>query len=197
MSQRRIASKLRRTTSMFSCDIASDIAAVFRDRLKAAVRIVFGTPVFSSVMPMRKAFLTAAAVALLLSTPGCGDDSDPEADAVSDTYVAYIDAVKAGDGKKACALTTPAFQRRAGRSIAVGKRAFLHDASCEEVISKGTLPAIQQVEPNLEEIEVSGDRASGLDPGEGVIGPQEVHLVRLGGDWKISRTVFFRTAPSN
>ena len=141
-----------------------------------------------------------AVLALFCIAAGCGgDDSDPEADAVSEAYVAYIDAVKAGDGKKACAMTTPEFQRQAGRSVAVGPRADLRDASCEEAIEQGSLAQLQQVEPNLEDIEVNGDRASGLDPGETVpvegqsvvIGPQEVFFERLGGDWKIARTVFF------
>jgi hypothetical protein len=161
-------------------------------------------PVFNSFMPMRKPLLIASTAAMLLFAAGCGgDDGDPEAEAVSDAYVAYIDAVKAGDGKKACALATPAFQRQAGRSIAVGPRADLRDASCVEAIEQGGLPQLQQVEPNLEDIEVDGERASGLDPGETVtvegqqvvIGPQEVFFERLGGDWKIARTVFARPRP--
>ena len=132
------------------------------------------------------------ALAILALAAGCGgDDTDPQEEAVSDAYVAYIDAVKAGDGKKACAMTTPAFQRRAGRSVAVGNRADLRDASCEEAIEQGSIPQLQQVQPNLEQIEVNGDRASGFDPGEGLIGPQEVYFRRLGGDWKIARTRFF------
>jgi hypothetical protein len=143
-------------------------------------------------MAMRKRLLALAAATALLIPVGCGDeDTDPQADAVSDVYVAYIDAVKAGDGRRACAMTTPAFQRRAGRSVAVGTRAELRDATCEEAIEKGSLPQIQQVVPNLEEIEVDGDRASGLDPGEGAIAPQQVFFVRSGGDWKISGTRFY------
>ncbi len=161
-------------------------------------------PVFNSFVAMRKLPLIVATVALSLSAAACGgDDGDPEADAVSDAYVAYIDAVKAGDGKKACSLATPAFQRQAGRSIAVGPRADLRGASCEQAIEQGGLPQLQQVEPNLEDIEVNGSRASGLDPGENVtvggetvvIGSQEVSFERIGGDWKIARTVFFRTEP--
>lgn len=142
-------------------------------------------------MPVRKTLIAASTVMFLFAAGCGGDDSDPEADAVSDAYVAYIDAVKAGDGKKACAMTTPAFQRRAGRSVAVGNRADLRDASCEEAIEQGSIPQLQQVQPNLEQIEVNGDRASGFDPGEGLIGPQEVYFQRLGGDWKIARTRFF------
>ena len=141
-------------------------------------------------MTRRSAIGLLAALAL---AAGCGgDDADPQADAVSDAYVAYIDAVKVGDGKRACAMTTPAFQRQAGRSVAVGNRADLRDASCEEAIEKGSLPQVQEVEPNLEQIEVNGDRASGLDPGEGLIGAQEVFFERIGGDWKISKTRFYR-----
>jgi hypothetical protein len=148
--------------------------------------------VFNSFVEMRRTALAAAA-ALLLAVGGCGgDDTDPQEQAVSDVYVAYIDAVKAGDGKLACSMTTPAFQRRAGKAVAVGPRANLKGASCEEVIDQGTIAAIQQVEPNLEQIEISGSRASGVDPGEPPIGAQEVFFVRSGGEWKIDRTRFYK-----
>ena len=152
---------------------------------------------FGSFVAMRRTLTIGLAAAILAAGVGCGgDDSDPQADAVSDAYVTYIDAVKRGDGKAACDLLTPAFQRRAGASIAVGTRADLKDATCEEAIARGSLPQLQQVEPNLEQIEINGDRASGFDPGEGVIGPQEVFFESLDGDWKISKTVFFRAQPS-
>ena len=155
-------------------------------------------------MTMRGTFAICTAAAMLVVAVGCGgDDSDPEEEAVRDTYLAYIDAVKAGEGEKACALTTPEFQRRVGASIAIGPRAGLRGASCPEVLEKGSLPQLQLAEPELEDIEINGDRASGLDPGETVggaeeivIGPQEVFFERLGGDWKISKTAFFRVQQS-
>lgn len=138
-------------------------------------------------------------VAAIAALSGCGgsDESDPQADAVAETYTTYIDAVKRGDGKAACELLTPAFQRRAGRSIAVGTRADLKNASCQKAIVEGRLPQLQQVVPDLEQIEVDGDRATGFDPGEGEIGPQRVIFRRLGGDWKISRTIFFLRQPGS
>jgi hypothetical protein len=111
---------------------------------------------------------------------------------VAKVYSDYIDALKKGDGEAACALLTPAFQRRAGTAVAVGTRRNLKGAACVKAIDQGTLPAIQKVVPNLANVKVEGERASGLDPGEGQIGPQEVFFVRIAGDWKISRTVFFR-----
>ena len=110
---------------------------------------------------------------------------------MAQTYADYIDALKKGDGEAACALLTPAFQARAGAAIAVGVRRNLKGAACVKAIDKGTLPAIQKVVPNLSNVKIEGSRASGLDPGEGEIGPQEVFFVRVGDDWKISRTVFF------
>jgi hypothetical protein len=148
--------------------------------------------VFNSFVTMRGTALAATA-ALLLALVGCGGDgTDSQEQAVSDAYVAYIDAVKASDGKLACSMTTPAFQRRAGRAVAVGPRANLKSASCVQAIDQGTIAAIQQVEPNLEQIEITGNRASGLDPGEPPIGAQEVFFVRSGGEWKIDRTRFYK-----
>jgi hypothetical protein len=137
---------------------------------------------------------------LLVIAAGCGgSESDetsppdtPQEKAVAKTYSDYIEALKKGDGVAACALLTPAFQQRAGAAVAVGSRRNLKTAACVKAIDMGTLPAIQKVIPNLVNVNVKGNRASGLDPGEGQIGPQEVFFVKSGGDWKISRTVFFR-----
>ena len=140
---------------------------------------------------MRRVFIIGLVAAIGAVAAACGDsdESDPQADAISRTYTTYIEAVKKGDGKAACELLTPAFQRRAGRSVAVGTRANLKGAACPKAIEQGALPQIQQVEPNLERIEVNGNRASGFDPGEGIIGPQKVLFKRIDGDWKISRTI--------
>ena len=149
---------------------------------------------------MRRAVILLAAL-VALATAGCGGggDSDetsppdtPQEKAVAKTYSDYIEALKKGDGETACALLTPAFQSRAGAAVAVGKRRNLKTAACVKAIDQGTLAAIQKVVPNLVNVKVEGDRASGLDPGEGQIGPQEVFFVKSGDDWKISRTVFFR-----
>jgi hypothetical protein len=149
---------------------------------------------------MRRA-LIAVLIAALFASAGCGgsDDDDqspstPEEKAVARTYSDYIDAVKRGDGEAACSFLTPAFQRRAGAAVAVGPREKLKGAACPQAIEQGTLPQIQDVVPNLIRVEIKGDRASGFDPGEGLIGPQKVLFQRLGGGWKISRTIFFQPA---
>lgn len=153
---------------------------------------------------MRRATILLAAL-LMLAAIGCGggdggggasDETSPpdtpQEKAVAKVYSDYIEALKQGDGKAACALLTPAFQRRAGAAVAVGKRRNLKGAACVKAIEQGTLAAIQKVIPNLVNVKVEGDRASGLDPGEGKIGAQEVFFVNTGGEWKISRTLFFR-----
>jgi hypothetical protein len=133
----------------------------------------------------------------------CGDDEEelgpdtPQEREVARTYSDYINALKRLDGEAACDLLTPAFQRRAGASIAVGSRAALKGAACPVAIERGTLPQIKQVVPNLQQIRIQGDRASGFDPGEGLIGPQRVLFQRLGGEWKISRTIFFQRKPGS
>jgi hypothetical protein len=146
---------------------------------------------------MRRATILLAAAIALMAT-GCGGSDGPappdtpQEKAVAKVYSDYIGALKKGDGNAACALLTPAFQRRAGSSIASGSRSDLKGAACVKAIDQGTLPAIQKVIPNLSNVTVTGKRASGLDPGEGPIGPQEVFFEKIGGDWKISKTVFFR-----
>lgn len=137
------------------------------------------------------AILVLAGVGGLVAA--CGDDDeDPQADAVASTYTRYIEAVKDGDGEAACRLLAPEFRRRVADSIALGSRKELEGASCEEAVSQGTLPQLEQAVPDLEEIEVNGDRARGLDPGEGLIGPQEVFFERGPDGWLITRTIFFR-----
>ncbi len=146
---------------------------------------------------MRRATILLLAGLLALVAIGCGGSDDSAAlskqqRAVAKTYRDYIDAIKQGDGKTACGLLTPAFQRRAGSAVAIGDRKSLKGAACVKAIEQGTLPQIQQVVPDLQRIVVKGDRASGFDPGEGQIGPQKVFFQKLGGGWKISRTLFFR-----
>jgi hypothetical protein len=142
---------------------------------------------------MRKTLIVgfAATLAVAATLVACGSDElSPQEQSVANTYTRYINAVKRGDGQAACELLTPAFQRRAGSTVALGKRAKLKGAACPKAISQGTLPQIQQVVPNLEQIVVNGNHASGVDPGEGQIGPQKVFFERLNGDWKLSRTIF-------
>lgn len=144
-------------------------------------------------------FLLAALI--VLAAFGCGggggssDETSspdtPQEKAVAKVYSDYIEALKKGDGETACAMLTPAFRRRAGAAVALGTRRNLKGAACVKAIDQGTLPAIQKVVPNLVNVKIEGGRASGLDPGEGEIGPQEVFFLKVGGDWKISRTVFF------
>lgn len=148
---------------------------------------------------MRRATILLFTALIAAAAIGCGSADDdsaspetPQEKAVAKTYSGYIAALKQGDGKTACSLLTPAFQRRAGASVAVGNRANLKGAACVQAIEQGTLPQIQQVVPDLQRVVVKGNAASGLDPGEGQIGPQKVFFEKLGGAWKISRTVFFR-----
>ena len=147
---------------------------------------------------MRRALVICFSLVLLAAgtLAACGgDDLSPEEQAVADTYTTYINAVKRGDGEKACSLLTPAFQRRAAATIAIGARSKLKNASCPKAIRKGRLPQLQQVVPNLEQIVINGRHASGVDPGEGLIGPQKVFFARLGGGWKLSKTIFAKPQP--
>jgi hypothetical protein len=147
---------------------------------------------FGSFPAMRRAsILGLVAVTSTLAT-GCGGSSASGADAtaVTRTYNTYIAAVKSGDGRAACDLLTPAFQRRASKLVTPRAHAKLRGASCPQAITQGTLPQLQRFKPLLERIRVSGSRASGFNPGQGPFGPQKVLFRRLGGDWKISATIY-------
>jgi hypothetical protein len=138
---------------------------------------------------MRRASGLAVGLAAAAVLAACGSDSNPQVDAITRTYNAYIEAVKGGNGEVACRQLTPAYARIAARQVPPNKQAELRGASCQEVIRFGTPALLQKFEPNLTQIEVNGNRASGLDPGEGPFGPQKVLFRLLGGDWKISGTI--------
>jgi len=141
---------------------------------------------------MRRASILIAgmAIAAVAAVAGCGgSDSNPQVDAITQTYNAYIAAVKSGNGKLACSQLTPAYARIAARQVPPKKQAELRGASCPKVIRLGTPAALQNFEPNLTNVEIKGDRASGFDPGEGIFASQKVLFRRLGGEWKIAGTI--------
>jgi hypothetical protein len=147
---------------------------------------------------MRKA-LIASAVAIAALAAGCGGSSasDKQVEAITRTYNTYFAAVKSGDGKTACEQLTPAYQRRASKFVTPTKQAQLRGASCPKAISEGTLSLLKQFKPTLERVQVNGNRASGFQPGEGRFGPQKTIFQRLGGDWKISATIYTQRPPKN
>jgi hypothetical protein len=138
---------------------------------------------------MRRASGLAAGLGAAAVLTACGSDSNPQVDAITQTYNTYIEAVKSGNGRVACRQLTPAYARIAAQQVPPNKQAELRGASCQMVIRFGTPALLRKFEPNLTQIEVNGNRASGLDPGEGRFGPQKVLFRRLGGDWKISGTI--------
>jgi hypothetical protein len=147
---------------------------------------------------MCRAFIVGLAALVAALAVGCGgsSESSKQADAITRTYNTYIAAVKSGNGKLACEQLTAAYKRRASQLVTPGAQAKLKRASCQQAIDQGTLRAVlQKFEPNLTRIEVNGNRASGLDPGKGPFGPQKVLFRRLGGDWKISGTIYSRGGP--
>ena len=148
---------------------------------------------------MRRAFTVGLAALLAAIVVGCGGSSanDPQVEAITKTYNDYFAAVKSGDGKAACDLLTPAYQRRASKFVTPIKQAQLKGASCPKAISQGTLSLLKSFEPTLERVQVNGNRASGFQPGEGRFGPQKTIFRRLNGDWKISATIYTKPAPTN
>jgi hypothetical protein len=148
---------------------------------------------------MRRAFDVGLAVFLAAIVVGCGGSSasDKQVEAITQTYNTYFAAVKSGDGKAACEQLTPAYQRRASKFVTPTKQAQLKGVSCPKAISEGTLSLLKQFKPTLERVQVNGDRASGFQPGEGQFGPQKTIFQRLGGDWKISATIYVKQPPKN
>jgi hypothetical protein len=145
---------------------------------------------------MRKALIASAAVIAALAA-GCGGSSstNKQVEAITNTFNTYIEALQSGDGKTACEQLTPAYQRRASKFVTPTKQAKLKGASCQKALSEGSLPQLKQFHPNLIRVQVSGNRATGFQPGEGLFGPQKTIFRRLGGDWKISATVYTKRAP--
>jgi hypothetical protein len=146
---------------------------------------------------MRRASIVSAAAIAALAGCGGSSASDKQVEAITRTYNTYFAAVKSGDGKTACEQLTPAYQRRASKFVTPTKQAQLRGASCPKAISEGTLSLLKQFKPTLERVQVNGDRASGFQPGEGRFGPQKTIFQRLGGDWKISATIYTQRAPKN
>jgi hypothetical protein len=147
---------------------------------------------------MRRAFIAGLAAVLAAIVVGCGSSaSDPQVEAITKTYNDYFAAVKSGDGKAACDLLTPAYQRRASKFVTPIKQAQLKGASCPKAISQGTLSLLKSFKPSLERVQVNGNRASGFQPGEGRFGPQKTIFRRLNGAWKISATIYTKPAPKN
>jgi ABC-type glycerol-3-phosphate transport system substrate-binding protein len=156
---------------------------------------------------MRRA-LTASLAAIAILAAGCGGSSSSssstsssgqggkEADAVAQTWTDYIEAVKSGDGKAACQQLTPTFQRQAANLVTPKERQKLKGVSCPEAVVKGTLrAALKSYQPGLERIQVNGTEANGFQPPEGALGAEKVLFRKLGGDWRISATVYQQGGP--
>ena len=63
--------------------------------------------------------------------------------------------------------------------------------SCPVAVEKGTIrAALKDFEPGLEQVEVNGNRASGVQPAQGALGVEKVLFRRLDGDWRIFATVY-------
>jgi hypothetical protein len=147
---------------------------------------------------MRRASIASAAAIAALAV-GCGgsSSSDKQVEAITRTFNTYVAALKSGDGKTACEQLTPAYQRRASKFVTPIKQAELKGASCPKALSEGTLSVLKKFHPTLERVQVNGNRASGFQPGEGAFGPQKTIFKRLGGDWKISATIYTKRPPKN
>jgi hypothetical protein len=145
---------------------------------------------------MRRASLLIASIVAAAAVSACGgDDSNPQVDAITKTYSTYIGAVKSGDGELACSKLTPSYQRRAASLVVPAKQKALEGASCPQAIEATPRKLLESFEPNLTEVEIKGDRATGLDPGENQFQPQKLLFRRLDGDWKISATIYTQGGP--
>ncbi len=151
---------------------------------------------------MRRALIVSLATLIVAAGAGCGSSgssaSDKDVAAITSTFNSYIAAVQRGDGKAACALLTPAYQQRAAGLATPSKKSQVKGGTCQEALSKGTLRIVlKSFHPSLERVQVNGDHASGFQPGEGIFGPQKTLFVRLGGEWKISNTIYVKGGVKN
>jgi hypothetical protein len=150
---------------------------------------------------MRRGLTVGLAMVIAAVAPGCGGSgpsaSDKQVAAITDTFNSYIAALQRGDGRTACSLLSPAYQRRAAKLITPIKKPQLKAASCSEALSKGTLPVLKTFHPSLERVQVNGKHASGFQPGQGPFGPQKTFFVHLNGDWKITGTIYVKQAPKS
>ena len=88
---------------------------------------------------MRRGLTVGLAMVIAAVAPGCGGSgpsaSDKQVAAITDTFNSYIAALQRGDGRTACSLLTPAYQRRAAKLITPIKKPQLKGASCAEAMS--------------------------------------------------------------
>jgi hypothetical protein len=116
-----------------------------------------------------------AAVAAVALTAGCGQSAEEQ---VSDAIAAYLKAVAARDGAKACAALTPAGQRQLVGTVPGARR-------CEDAAkryARGLSRRERKVisEPIIEAVRVDGSRATAR-----VKGVRTGRLVKVGDDWKL------------
>jgi hypothetical protein len=149
---------------------------------------------------MRRASIVGLAAALSIAAAGCGGGSganDKQVAAITHTFDSYIAAIQRGDGKAACSLLTPAYQKRAAHLATPSRKPQVKGASCAEAISKGTLSVLKKFHPSLERVQVKGNRASGFQPGQGIFQPQKTFFARTNGKWRISNTIYAKGAPKS
>jgi hypothetical protein len=97
-------------------------------------------------------------------------------------YGGFFDDLRGGDGEAACALLTEEEQRRT--SVEAGA------TDCPSGLETFA-DFVEDYDPRLRDIEISGDSATATDPGDKSHGfaAQEVEFERVDGEWKISHTV--------
>lgn len=133
--------------------------------------------------------LPAALAAALLA--GCGGGSEPsDADQVRDTITAYLDAQTSGDGTAACALLRPAGRRQLAGLVAKAAEGLITQPSCEDAVglvrtAAGPDLLRQLADAQVEDVQVTGSRATAVVAGGSEIGRRTVTLVRVGGEWRI------------
>jgi ketosteroid isomerase-like protein len=130
-------------------------------------------------------------IALLAGCGGGGPKTD--AGAVKQVIEDAAKAVAAGDGAKACSYLTPDAQRQVQLQIGSG---VLGSVDCGTLVKQATLvltPLDKQQLKDLEptSLQVAGDSASATVASSAAAsqGPAmsvQLHLTKVGGDWKIS-----------
>ena len=120
---------------------------------------------------MRGALVAGVVLGAVLA--GCGGGGSERADARK-VAREFVDAVRAGDGAKACARLT-----------ANGKTIYgqLGDVPCEQGVTQAALPPAAKISA----VKVSGDNATvSLTDPQGVV--VQLVMKKQDGSWKVDRT---------
>jgi hypothetical protein len=150
--------------------------------------------------PTCRALALSAAIAIAMALSACGDDAPSsnqptDEDRIRQTVVDWYSAVARADGRRLCALATPAARKasaKEGPSVVIeGGKVQTIPATCSarmarqaraSVVDKGIAPGVSNAE--VRKVDVLDDRANAITRlGKG---EQVMALTKVGSRWLVS-----------